>query len=213
MPSDRRKHFRFDQLAPAGQAIVRAGAEDKTKTLEAIRSELQAATGEEISTGALHRWISEERLRARLARQEQARDLMLEAVRSHPDSRAARMVELLVEEALVAKLDFSDKSMDELLAEQRAQQKMALAHRKVELGEQLVEAEKMKADAAQKKAEAALIQATAAMKRAELLERKIVEASKGLEQAEQQAAPGGGVPVEAIRQIRQLFGITDEEAA
>jgi hypothetical protein len=123
------------------------------------------------------------------------------------------MVELLVEEALVAKLDFSDKSMDELLAEQRAQQKMALAHRKVELGEQLVEAEKMKADAAQKKAEAALIQATAAMKRAELLERKIVEASKGLEQAEQQAAPGGGVPVEAIRQIRQLFGITDEEAA
>jgi len=213
MGIERRKHYRFDGLSPEGQAIVRAGAEDKTKTLEAIRSELQAATGEEISTGALHRWITEQRLAAKLERQEATRDAVLASFRANPDGKAAKMLSLLLEEALLQKVDFSTKEADELLAELRAQQKMELAHRKVELGEQLVEAEKMKADAAQKKAEAALIQATAAMKRAELLERKLSDASKELQHAEKQASPDGGVPVEAIRRIRALFGITDEEAS
>src|SRR5574343_965702 len=119
--ADRRKHFSaFERLTRQGQEVVRLGVEKLDSgetTLEGILEALRLATGEEMARSSLHRFATEERLRRRLEAQEGRRDALVAELRANPDGKAARMVSLLLEEALVAKgLDFSDKDADELLA-------------------------------------------------------------------------------------------------
>lgn len=211
MTADRRKHFAVQDLSKEAQAVVQRGL-DEEWTLEKIVEGVAKETSEKLVLSSLARWAQEDRMRRRVERQERVSATMFTALKLDPDGKTATAVRLLVEEALVSRgLTFEGQEQEELLAELERQQKMELAHRKVEIDQQLATAATVRAVAAEKQAEAALTQADAAVDRVKLMREKIREAEKKLGAAEKQVRAGQPLTVEQLRELRQIVGVDDEE--